>query len=338
MTSYNIYLKPTNECQLRCQHCYTGDIVYGAMTDEVLRKSVSWICSFVKSHPHDVVSVILHGGECTQYDINKLIDVVSSIDNVRWGITTNLVYKLQRNHIDLFNAMKQQDDQFVIQTSWDYDIRFNSDTQLRLWENNVRFLISSEFVVQPTICVTKSLIESVSSDELLDYLQLLGLDRCNFERLTNTGRASNKQHTPNNHDLNVWLLSAYKHSKKKNLCIPMFESIEQSFNYSYLGCRARKCTETVITINSDGTIATCPNIYHECIGDVFSGIDNLGLIIMDVSSIFNVKTPILSIESNICASAIPSSLAFLRIFPISLKEYPLLVAELTTFTKFSMVV
>ena len=133
MTSYNIYLKPTNKCQLKCRHCYTGDVVTGEMDSETLQNSISWINAFVYSHPSDVVSVILHGGESTRYDIDSLIGVVQQIKQVKWGITTNLVYKLQDNHTKLFKLMMERDDQFIIQTSWDHHIRFDNKEQLALW-------------------------------------------------------------------------------------------------------------------------------------------------------------------------------------------------------------
>ena len=34
------------------------------------------------------------------------------------------------------------------------------------------------------------------------------------------------------------------------------------------GCRQRKCMQNVITVNPDGTIATCPNISDKHIGTI----------------------------------------------------------------------
>jgi radical SAM protein with 4Fe4S-binding SPASM domain len=54
-----------------------------------------------------------------------------------------------------------------------------------------------------------------------------------------------------------------------------FEELELSAKHNILsGCRARKCSEDVLTVNPDGTIATCPNQFKDIISNIYNGMYN----------------------------------------------------------------
>lgn len=158
------------------------------------------------------------------------IDIINRtiLPNIYWAITTNLVYTLTKKHIDLFNLMHQ------VTTSW----------------------------LQP-IQYTPSMI--------FDYMINLEVSTLNFERLAFTGRAVNQTVScnneivsliPTNAQIDQWLFEAYKTSKLpkyKHLTIPIFKEVDCSINGDLVGCRARKCMQTVYTINPDGSIGGCPN-------------------------------------------------------------------------------
>jgi len=88
----------------------------------------------------------------------------------------------------------------------------------------------------------------------------------NFERITKTGRARECDITPLNIDVDKWLHSAWKTNKEYKMHVPLFDSIEQSCRGFLIGCRARQCMKTVITVNPDGSVAACPNTANNVIG------------------------------------------------------------------------
>lgn len=273
--TYTIYIKPTNRCNLKCDHCFNEIMQnHDDIDDRTLERSIQWINNFIDSHPNDDIDCQLHGGEPCLYSIDKLNGVVDRVNNrARWSITTNLVYQLTDKHIELFKRMQpyHNNDDIVIQTSWDHSIRFKSPKQQALWEDNVRVVVGQGITVQPTVCITSYIINSVSPADLFDYMIALGVTQINFERLTNTGRAVGQiaiidKHQynliPTNKQTDQWLFDAYKTSKLpkyQHITIPIFQGVEQSIKGELLGCRARKCMQTVYTINPDGSIGGCPN-------------------------------------------------------------------------------
>jgi len=257
---FTVYFKPTNRCNMKCQHCYHAMMGYSAdMTDDVFERSIAWINGLKKQNRF--IFAQLHGGEPMLYDIKKLHTMVDSTvsDNLSWGVTTNLVYDLTQDKIDLFYKCKPYGTPFI-QTSWDYLIRFRS-SQEETWETNVKCLLSKGINVQPTFCVTKQLINDLSPKAVLDRFLNLGVDHVGIERITNTGRAKEGLLTPKNSLMDKWLFECYLYYKELDgkLSIPLFEGIEQSIRGNYIGCRSRRCTKTVFTINVDGSIGSCPN-------------------------------------------------------------------------------
>ena len=262
---YTVYLCPTNRCNLKCKHCYHS-IVDSKTTisqQRLLNDVYNWLTKFADDHKDYDILIHLHGGEILQYDVKTIKQLIIKLrqysNQFKFAITTNLVCKLTDDIIDLFNQI----DDKIIQTSWDYKIRFANDKQYQLWQDNVKQLNQS-FIVQPTICLTKQVISDLKPADIYDLMISLGCNRLNFERITNTGRAETKQYTPSNYDLNVWMVEAFKvyqqyKQQQKLVDLPLFDSIIKSVKGELIGCRARKCSEYVRTINPDGTIATCPN-------------------------------------------------------------------------------
>lgn len=236
------------------------------MSDEVINKAITFIKEKCKEHS---VLLILHGGEPLFNGLQKIkyvINALSDVKNLKITITTNLIYNLTDEHIQVFKSFVNMDNKPLISTSWDYKIRF-TDKQKDLWENNVKSLIANSFNVAPIICIT-SYILNLSPKDLLLYFKKLGIIRLNFERLTLTGNAiQNNYLKPKNIDVDAWLYKAYLESKKLNLNVSIFDNLEEAiYNHNLVGCKKRNCQEEVITINPDGKIAGCPNCSDKTYG------------------------------------------------------------------------
>ena len=269
---YNIYIKLTNGCNLQCKHCYNEIMKnHTSMSQETLETVILWIKNFRKDHPEDDINMSLHGGEPMLYDLDKIILLIDSLSNLnlKWCVTTNLMYEITDKHISIFKNMKPFDKNPMIMTSYDFgDTRFDSDDKIELWKKNVGILKAAGIDIQPIICLTKYVIKNIKPQQVYDFISQMGLHNFNFERITETGRASVFNVRPDNNDLNDWLFEAYKIYENLECYCPLFESITMSLKGIFLGCRARQCMEKVITINPDGTIGGCPNTADKVYTDI----------------------------------------------------------------------
>lgn len=272
---YNIYIKLTNGCNLKCKHCY-NEIMgnHNSMSKETLNNVIMWLKEFRQNHPTDIIDMSLHGGEPMLYNLKDILYLLDSTKdlNLRWCVTTNLVYRITNDHIKIFKQMIPYDIPMVM-TSYDFgDLRF-MDTQESIWKNNIKLLQINEIEVQPIICVTDYVVKNVSVKDFFNFLDENHIKRFNLERITETGRAIENKIKPTNLDQNKWLLDIYKeYEKRLDLICPLFESVENSLKGIFLGCRARKCMQRVITINPNGLISACPNMANKSYGSL-KGID-----------------------------------------------------------------
>lgn len=269
---YNIYIKLTNSCNLQCKHCF-NEIMgnHNSMSNNTLNKTIDWLQKFKQNHLNDVINMSLHGGEPMLYNLDKILYLLNSTKNLKlkWCITTNLIYNLTEKHFEIFNKMQPFDNKPMIMTSYDFgDLRFQQENLRNLWKSNVKLIISKNIDIQPIICISDYVVKNIKPIEIFNLLQSLNIKKFNFERITETGRASINNIKPLNKDMDKWLLNAYKIYENTDLICPLFESINQSIKGIFLGCRARKCMERVITINPDGTIAGCPNIANMTYGNL----------------------------------------------------------------------
>lgn len=267
-----VYLKLTNRCQLTCQHCYNSVCEKIDMSEETLEKATNFICNIAGEHE---VEVSLHGGEPMLYKnlthLNQMVDKMKAA-NVYVSATTNLVYQLTEELKELFHKFTQQDGEKLLLTSYDVALgRFSYDQRTK-WINNVKELIAEGIDVQPIMSLHKLGMKyySTPAQLLFFYKHELGLKRCNFERLTRSGKAEDNANRliPTNREVEDWLIKLYEANKLYNLEIPLLLGLEDAIDGYLTGCRARQCTQNVITINPDGTIATCPNMPLDIVKDL----------------------------------------------------------------------
>ncbi len=239
------------------------------MSDDVLERTKLYLQQTADKYADKKIDVQLHGGEPMLFDLDKLDKFIDDVarDNIRWGITTNLVYKITSKHLKIFSKMLPYDDVPYVMTSWDYGIRFNKQQEAK-WKANVNKLHLKGMVVQPIICITNKLVKEKTAAEIFDMLEELDIKNVNFERITATGNAKDTNLKPLNREVDNWLFDAYLLSKEKNVHVPLFESVEDSTNGFLNGCRARHCMQNVTTINPDGSVAACPNIANLSFGQL----------------------------------------------------------------------
>ena len=265
-----IYLCVTNRCNLACKGCYKNSGPNANGRDLDLNSVRDLLNEYVSSK--DDVECVFHGGEPffkkDDETINNMIQLVTDYPQLKWSATTNLVYNLTGKILTLFNLF----DEKLIKTSWDVDnYRFQTSQMKSLWEENVKTLLEKDFDVQVIITLNKETLTHEPS-EILEYMKNLGVRNINFERITETGRAFYTKVKPLNKDIDEWLTKAYLQNAKTKLNVVIFDELKNIINgIETNGCRQRKCMQNVITINPDGTIATCPNISDKHIGTIVNG-------------------------------------------------------------------
>lgn len=263
-----VYLKLTNRCQLSCKHCYnTISKLDGDMSIETIEKVKLFLFNLRIKNLDSPIDVTFHGGEPILAGLDLIDNIITELSNlnINWRITTNLCYPITDQHIKLFLKLSNK----MISTSWDYKIRFNTIKLENLWKNNVKILHDNGISVLPIICLSNILLDNMTPKDIFCLMGSIDVKEFNFERITNTGRAKENSLKPKNKKLNIWLLDAYKLYKSSNkYFIPLFNNLEKSLSKDFVGCRARKCMQNVITINPNGSLAGCPNTSTDIYGSI----------------------------------------------------------------------
>lgn len=260
-----VYLKTTDTCQLDCKHCFTNGI-NGKKGWFDAPRTIRFFERLKEYRPHcDNGHIIFHGGEPMLAPLESMYEVWNGTKdlwpNIWWSIQTNLTYPLTDEKAEFFRKVCPTG----IGTSWDKNIRWTTDKQEAVWEDNVRQLTSDGHDVTCIVCLTSEVVNNVEPIRLIEHLAGLGIQHVNFERLTSNGTILRfLDLLPGNANLDRWFLKLWKQSVEHKT----YEYIENTFFNSILsplvyrthsGCRCRECEQKVLTINADGTVGGCPN-------------------------------------------------------------------------------
>lgn len=259
----SVYVKTTETCNLNCFHCFTNGI-NGAKIYFDPVKTADWCNQLYdgKKFCH----FEYHGGEPMLAKLEDLWDFYFRVNKVwgnlaTFGITTNLTYKLTEEKIDFFNhTMEAQ----RIGTSWDPTIRFANEKQRKLWEDNVKELVSRGFHLKVFISVSKDVVE-MSPREIADYMLSLGIKEISWERITHNGSAVLNANSiyPSNEKIQEFFMKVHRenYDLREEFYDAFMETIYEKFEKGLLfqGTFCRDCEQKLFTINADGTIAGCPN-------------------------------------------------------------------------------
>ena len=266
--NWMFYLKTTETCNLNCKHCFTNGVNGPKIYWDYI-STANWIKRFVKfrkdSILEDSIHCEFHGGEPFLVPVQQMRHVWNEckdlIPNLSWGITSNLVFKLDDEKLDFIKECLGN----RIGTSWDSSIRFSNEKQRELWTTNVKTLLKNDTEIKLFISVTKDTIQ-IEPIELLRWVKSLGIKELAFERLTGNGNANlHPEIFPTNVEQDAWFLKMHMQSEEfgarewfeNEFLESVYDKFETNFNKAGTFCR--DCEEKLFTINADGSISGCPN-------------------------------------------------------------------------------
>jgi radical SAM protein with 4Fe4S-binding SPASM domain len=269
--NWTFYLKTTETCNLNCSHCFTSGI-NGAKVYWNTTKIIDWLHRFRKHHPKtaDTAHCEFHGGEPFLVPVAQMRTVWEECkhlwgDQMSWGVTTNLVFKMYDEHIDFIKGPLGN----RIGTSWDPKIRFANKKQYLLWHSNIKRLLAEGVTIRLFISVTKDTI-AYEPITLLRWIRILGVHEVSFERLTNNGSARKFPNIfPTNVELDEWFYRMHMQSEEAGARgwfeNDFLENVYRKFENGNTKCGTfcRDCEEKLFTLNADGTISGCPNAAQE---------------------------------------------------------------------------
>ena len=278
-----IYIKTTENCNLRCKHCFVPHIS-NKMTDETFNKVIEQL----KNFKNEKITIIWHGGEPTLIGkekferFNKTLFENFDVSNIDNHIQTNLLtYDEEWDRI-----YKKYFNNFV-GISYDFDIRFFDKTRPKekvFWDN-VQKLKDNETEFNMIVTITRKVIE-LGAVKFFNWILDNDIRNIHLERLTKSGYAinhwdeigfTNKEY--NDFMVNLFNLYTIYYNKNKNvrehLHISPFESIMSNVHKSKQFSCAGSCS-SFFTFNPDGSVKCCTTTYRK-LGTVNDDIKKLAL-------------------------------------------------------------
>lgn len=272
-----IYLKPTEQCNLSCLHCYNsvGDTKSTLDLGRLQKFLVSMAGYYSKLDRDLSLEIVFHGGEPFLVGTDVLGQIMDLIKfslpfaDVAFSAQTNLTIlkdseiKFIKNRLD-----------GIIGTSYSPNLRFTGQDQYmeEIWYDNLIKALSQDIRLYFVITLCKEYIENISPMELLDFLIVYNTYNFHIEPLTKNGNSISNwdKIAVSSEEYDSWKAEFTRLFINSKLYRNMPRSIiadkaKTFFDKEFVGCACRDCMLKTLTINADGTIGTCPNVSKQTI-------------------------------------------------------------------------
>lgn len=272
-TPIKLQWKLTKKCNLKCQHCYLGDLNNYEPSKELVDKILFEI---LKSN---IMEVTLSGGECLT---SKYVDYISNTlldNNIKLTIFTNGI--LLDKFIDKIDAKYK--DRIVINVSVDglkhsHDV-IRGDGTYNITMKNIQYATSKGFNI-----TSATVVNSINYADIIDMIEALkkiGVKHIQLSNLILKGRANkdllislDKQKAMRQRLMELYL----KHPEYGHIYyseVPDEDGKRKVFKIEngygeFIGNDNWKCTAGLarVTINEDGKVYCCPFLETSYLGDI----------------------------------------------------------------------
>lgn len=226
-----LYIKITENCNLHCPFCYVDNKNNLIDTDVAIR-------AIEKYNPD---TIVFHGGEPMLYP-EKILDILDKYPDKNFSITSNLTLPLNDPRLSILKKCS-------VATSYSIDRFTDKITEKHFKEN----LHAVNMFSDVTLLVTLSKTQMQSSaKELVENIKCLHCKYVLFERLYTEDPDTNLSLMTDNYLNELMLLLPGPENVLKQMMINAINNNSVVFNLN--------CDKTVVTLNPDGTIQSCPNL------------------------------------------------------------------------------
>lgn len=285
MSSLVVYIKPTNYCNVDCEHCYLPLETRQnkeTISFDKLREVFEFSAKVVKKEKHQGVEIIWHGGEPMMLSpewyekAHVIADEVFEKEDMPYfaSIQTSLLpYNKGWN-----NLIKKRFYNFV-GTSIDFSTRsFNGSNEkyIDTFMKRINLLRDSDIDVTPGFVPAKSEINA--GKNIVRWFVDNGFNYFNFERYTNYTN-KNDINYPSNIDYSNFMIDVFDELmsiQESGEMAPVVKPIVAAINgvkFGYSGDRwGTTCQSLFIIVEPNGDLNTCPDRAN--VEEPFSNIDD----------------------------------------------------------------
>lgn len=269
MRVLTVYLKPTNYCNVGCEHCYLTKEVRADKTklDKAsIRKTALFIKSLMESENKDSVHIIWHGGEPLTLPGHYFNEAGEILDEVLPGHTESIqtsLIPLREEHIPII----QERFCYQVGSSIDFTqrkVKNSVESYQALWLKKVAMARSHGIHVFPGIVPTRNEIDRAGY--IIDWLLDNKFDRVNFERYNIYGVHGQPVDWPNNALHAKFLKDLFDETVSRMqrgrpyLYIKQLKAAINGVLFGQQGDRwGGGCQRNFIVIEPDLSINTCPD-------------------------------------------------------------------------------
>jgi radical SAM protein with 4Fe4S-binding SPASM domain len=263
-----VYLKPTNYCNVGCDFCYLPETVRAEksrMSAGTLDAALELIRVLAKREGHDRVSIIYHGGEPLSLSSETLYTYSDAVREglkglqIMESIQTSLI-PLRASHIDFLKDRCEGH----VGSSIDFGgrtINGSSEKYIDLWLQKVSLARASGLNVAPIMVPTKQQVGD--AETVYRWFKTNGFSNFNIERYNSYGAGENR---PSNAEHSRFLADLFRISMDDlaatGNCVTN-NTVGASIAGVLHGMPGERwggtCQRDFLVINPDGALNTCPD-------------------------------------------------------------------------------
>lgn len=283
----SIYLKPTNYCNIGCEHCYLPESVRAeklVMDEQSLRKTARFAKDLQEREMHDGIHFIWHGGEplilSPEYYVRANEILQDELQGVPFSqsLQTSLI-PYQDKWASLINTVFDGH----IGSSVDFtqrSIKASPEAYLDLWMDKVRLARSNGHFVLPGMVPTRH--EAKKARDIFEWFVAQDFHAFNVDRYSQYG--SSTLDWPSNREHSVFLIGLFDamvDSLAERGWAPVINVLAAGIQGVLLdnpGDRwGTRCQREFLVVEPDGSLNTCPDRakHEKPYANISDGIDSL---------------------------------------------------------------
>ena len=264
---FTVYLKPTNNCNVGCLHCYLPESTRASkfkMSLDTVKRVGEFLAEGQQKQNEDKVFILWHGGEPLvlspefYWKAGEILDNI--LPNHQEGIQTSLIPYTSK-YKDLFLQRFGGE----IGTSMDFgtrQIKGSSESYQKLWLDKIQMLREDGMSVGVLMTPTKT--DVMFAKDRIDWFHKNKLGFISFERYNQFGMTLPDR--PSNLEHSKFLIKVFDHLMTlidTTGEAPYIKVISAAINgilFDYPGDRwGGSCQSDFIVIEPDGSLNNCPD-------------------------------------------------------------------------------